>query len=190
MAEVVHDSLRYVTNADLHAMAVYLKEGPDRPGPAAVATATAADIQQGQRLYLANCAACHQDNGRGLTGAVPNLAGNAAIAADRPTDLILAVLQGIKGSFGYGQMPSYASVLNDRAAADIANYIRTSWHDKAPANVTPEMVAALRVTETGGAAGTEAVRDFDCPRIGSALFLARWPMPVRRILSRLGIVLC
>ena len=30
MAAVVHDSLRYLTNTDLHAIAVYLKAGTDR----------------------------------------------------------------------------------------------------------------------------------------------------------------
>jgi mono/diheme cytochrome c family protein len=165
MAEVVHDSLQFATDADLHAIAVYLKDGPARNGPAIV-PAAAAEIAQGKRLYLAECGSCHQDNGRGIAGVVPNLAGNTAIAEDRPTDLIVAVLQGLHRPDDGPQMPSFAGALDDRSIASIANYVRTNWQDHAPANVTPEMVAALRPVSDVGAAGSEAARAFDCPRVG------------------------
>jgi hypothetical protein len=64
-------------------------------------------------------------------------------------------------------MPSFAGALSDRNIADVANYVRASWADKAPADVTPAMVASLRAVANVGAAGTEASRDFDCPRVGS-----------------------
>jgi mono/diheme cytochrome c family protein len=169
MAEVVHDSLRYATDADIHAVAVYLKEGPDRPGPATTNVATIADLRAGQTLYLKNCAQCHQDNGRGIQGAIPDLAGNAVLAADRPTDMIVAILQGLQGTGGYGQMPSFAGALSDANVADIANYLRTAWGDKAPANVTPAMVSAARAQANVGAGGSEAAREFDCPRVGSGV---------------------
>ena len=168
MVDVVHDSLRYATEPDLHAIAVYLKEGPDRTGPPTTNVASAADLREGQRLYLENCGQCHQDNGRGIPGAVANLAGNAVLAADRPTDLIVAILQGLQGTGGYGRMPAFAGALHDQSIADIANYVRTAWGDKAPANVTPEMVAALRARSNVGAAGSEAAQDFDCPKVGTA----------------------
>jgi len=165
MAEVVHDSLQYATDPDIHAIAVYLKAGPARNG-LAVAALALADLAAGQRLYLAECGSCHQDNGRGIPGVVPNLAGNAAIAADRPTDLIVAVLQGLHGTGDAPQMPSFAGALNDQSVAAIANYIRATWQDHVPANVTPAMVAALRPVSNVGAAGSEAARAFDCPRVG------------------------
>lgn len=170
MAEVVHDSLRYATAADIHAIAVYLKEGPDRAAPATGATpaASAAGLAAGQKVYLANCAQCHQDNGRGIPGAVANLAGNAAIKAQNPNDVIVAVLQGLQGpGGGYGQMPGFAGALSDQDVANVANYIRTTWQNQAPANVTPAMVASARAVSRVGAAGTEAARDFDCPSVGT-----------------------
>lgn len=167
MAEVVHESLHYLTDEDVRAIAVFLKEGPERQNIVAASSATAADLRAGQHLYLANCAECHQDNGRGIPGAVPNLAGNAAVTADQPRDIIVAVLQGLQGTGGYGQMPSFAGALSDKNIADIANYIRAGWRNKAPANATPTMVASLRAVANVGAAGSEAARDFDCPRVGS-----------------------
>jgi mono/diheme cytochrome c family protein len=169
MAEVVHDSLRYATEADLRAIAVYLKEGPDRAAPPPGPGGSPASVKTGQTLYLANCAGCHQDNGRGIPGAIPNLAGNAALAAEQPNDVIVAVLQGLTGTGDYGQMPSFAGAFSDQQVADIVNYVRSSWHDKAPANATPALVASLRAKSNVGAAGTEAARDFDCPRVGSGV---------------------
>jgi hypothetical protein len=66
-------------------------------------------------------------------------------------------------------MPSFAGALGDQSIADIANYVRTAWGDKAPPNVTPAMVATLRAQSNVGAAGAEAAREFDCPRIGSGV---------------------
>ena len=166
MAEVVHDSLRYATPADLHAVAVFLKEGPDRTAPPPSSQATPAGLRAGQHLYLTNCAQCHQDAGSGLPGVIPNLAGNAAIAAAQPTDVIVAVLQGLHGKSL--QMPGFAGALSDQNVADLVNYIRTAWDGKAPGNATPAIVAGLRAQSNVGAAGTEAARDFDCPRVGAA----------------------
>jgi mono/diheme cytochrome c family protein len=169
MAEVVHDSMRYATEADLHAIATYLKAGPDRPQPLPASVATPVQLREGQHVYLANCAECHQDNGRGISGFVANLAGNAAIKAGQPNDVIVALLQGLQGTGGYGRMPSFAGALNDAQIAAVTNYLRVAWHDKAPANATPAMVATLRASTNVGAAGTEAARSFDCPAVGSSV---------------------
>src|SRR5205823_2581840 len=102
-------------------------------------------------------------------GAIPNLVGNAAITADQPTDIIVAVLQGLHGTGGYGQMPSFAGALSDKNIADVANYIRAGWRNKALPNATPAMVASVRAVSNVGAAGTETARAFDCPRVGSGI---------------------
>ncbi|MCX7356412.1 MAG: c-type cytochrome [Alphaproteobacteria bacterium] len=169
MAEVVHDSLQYMNNGDLQAMATYLKDGPDRPAPAPNADATKARLKAGQTLYLQNCAQCHQDNGRGIAGSIPNLAGNAAITAARPNDVVVAVLVGLKGTGNYGAMPSFAGALSDQNVADVANYIRASWANKAPTDATPALVSTLRSQSKLPADGTEAARAFDCPAVGGPL---------------------
>jgi mono/diheme cytochrome c family protein len=41
-------------------------------------------------------------------------------------------------------MPSFAGALSDGEIAAIANYVRTSWGNRASANATPALVARLR----------------------------------------------
>lgn len=169
MSEVVHDSISKLTPEDVRAIAVYLKEGPDRKGPDLTASATPASLKNGQVLYLNNCAMCHQANGAGIPGAIPNLAGNRAILADRPDDLVAAMLNGLKGTGGYGMMPAFAGALSDSQVADLANYIRTAWANKGVADTTPAMVADIRAASPLGLGGSEAARAFDCPKIGSGI---------------------
>ena len=169
MAEVVRDSTHYLTDADLTAMATYLKEGPRRVSPRPGSVATVAELRRGRTLYLENCAQCHQDHGIGIPGVVPSLAGNHAISANEPNDVILAVLGGLQGVGGtYANMPSFAGALGNQDIADIANYVRTAWTNNAPANATPALVARLRETSgVVGPAGSESARAFDCPRVGA-----------------------
>jgi len=168
MAEVVHDSLRYATMDDLTAVAEFLKSGPERVPSPAQQLATRSDLQRGQKIYLNNCAQCHQDKGRGISGVVPNLAANAAVNQDQPNDMIDAVLNGLHGTGNYGTMPSFAGALGDQDVADVVNYVRRGWGNKAPTNATPALVASLRKPEATGGAGSEAARAFDCPAVGSA----------------------
>jgi mono/diheme cytochrome c family protein len=168
MADVVHASLSHLTDADIDAIAIFLKSTPDRaPGPQPL-LATRADIRSGQQLYLDNCAQCHQSKGVGIPGAVPNLAGNRAVQAAKPNDVILAVLRGLPAHGGYGAMPSFAGALTDRQVADIVNYVRSGWGNQGPTDATATIVAGMRSAAGGGLAGTQAVQAFDCPAVGSA----------------------
>jgi mono/diheme cytochrome c family protein len=147
MHEVVHNSLRYMTDADLTAMAVYLKslppKGADSP---AMGVADAATLQ-GARLYVDNCGACHQSKGAGLPGAVPPLAGNPVVLASSPADLLSVVIGGVAGRGRYLAMPSFAGRLSDQDIATVANYVRTSW-----GNTTSSMVGAAQVATIRAAA--------------------------------------
>jgi mono/diheme cytochrome c family protein len=156
MAEVVHDSLRYVSTADLQAMAVFLKSGPERTPGLADQVASRSDLQHGQKLYLDNCAKCHQDNGRGIPGVIPNLAANAAVTSAQPNDVIDAVLNGLHGTRNHGTMPSFGGALKDQDVADIANYVRTGWRNNGPTNATPALVASLRSPGNADGAKSEA----------------------------------
>jgi len=144
MAGVVHNSLRYVSTADLQAMAVFLKSGPERRPTVADKVASRRDLQHGQRLYLENCSKCHQDNGRGFPGIVPNLAANAIVTSAHPDDVIDALLKSLHGTGNHGTMPSFAATLSDQDVADIANYVRSGWGNHAPTNATPALVASIR----------------------------------------------
>jgi mono/diheme cytochrome c family protein len=143
MAEVVQNSLSHLTDADLRAMAEYLKSlppdsrlrtGRQRPDPTRA---------QGAALYMDCCGGCHQATGAGIAGTVSPLAGNAAVTAPDPGNILQAVLLGIPAQFKYAAMPSFAK-LNDQEIADIANYVRGSWGNTAAPNATAAMAAKLR----------------------------------------------
>jgi len=144
MAEVVRNSLSYLTDADLTGIAEYLKSIPPesrlRTGRKPVDPTRA----HGAALYMDNCGGCHQASGRGLPGVFPPLAGNGVVVADDPNNILKVVDAGIKPRGGYIPMPSFKDRLTDQQVAEIANYIRTSWGNSAAPNVTSTMVAQMR----------------------------------------------
>jgi mono/diheme cytochrome c family protein len=148
MQEAVHDSLHRLTDADVHAMAVYLK---DQPGAEAAEHVSAAQFaagrfELGRRVYENNCSGCHQSDGKGMPGSVPALAGNAAVTAGEPWNVIMALLLGFPPQGTWGAMASFAQTLNDEQIADVANYVRTAWGNSAPPNATPWAVSTWRKT--------------------------------------------
>ncbi len=144
MAEVVRNSLSHLTDADLTAIADYLKSIPPesrlRTGRKPVDPTRA----RGAALYMDNCGGCHQASGRGLPGVFPPLAGNGVVVAADPNNILKVVDAGIKARGGYIPMPSFKDQLTDQQVAEIANYIRTSWGNSAAPNVTSAMVAKMR----------------------------------------------
>ena len=144
MAEVVHNSTSQLTDADLAAMGEYLKSlPPESPLRAARAVPQQSQVR-GASLYMDHCSACHQAKGRGMTGIFPPLAGNGAVIARDPGNVLQAILKGIPMRNGYVAMPSFASQLNDQQVADVANYVRTSWGNTAVASATAADAAKLR----------------------------------------------
>jgi mono/diheme cytochrome c family protein len=146
MAEVVHNSTSKLTDGDLAAMAEYLKTLPPESPLRAAKAAPPESQQRGAALYLDHCVACHQAKGRGMPGIFPPLAGNQAVIARDPGNVLQAVLNGIPMQNGYIPMPSFAGQLNDQQVADVANYVRTGWGNTAVANATAADVARLRAT--------------------------------------------
>ena len=49
--------------------------------------------QLGERIYSGNCVPCHQQNGAGIPGVYPSLAGSAVVTGD-PVELARWVMQG------------------------------------------------------------------------------------------------
>lgn len=144
MALVVKNSTSQMSDADLAAMATYLKDIPanstlrsGKPAPDATRTAGAA-------LYLDHCAACHQAGGRGMPGVFPPLAGNGVVVAADPGDILKVVLNGVPPQGKYMPMPGFANQLSDQQIADLSNYVRSSWGNGAAPNTTAAMVARLR----------------------------------------------
>ncbi|MDP9895184.1 mono/diheme cytochrome c family protein [Variovorax boronicumulans] len=144
MADVVFRSTQHLSEADLTAMAGYLKDLPDVPKPDEPArTSTpirrdAGTMARGGKIYDQRCAYCHGDQGQGATGAYPPLAGNRAVNMSPPTNLIQVVSHGgfLPSTAGnprpYG-MPPFGQVLDAAEVAAVLTYIRGSWgNDSAP----------------------------------------------------------
>ncbi|MBW7013667.1 c-type cytochrome [Pseudomonas sp. N040] len=145
MAEVVHNSLGFMTEDDLLAMAEYLKT---LPASSAMSPDYKPDttLAAGATTYVDNCSACHQAQGTGIPGVFPPLAGNPVVLAADANDILKVVLFGIPVQGGYIAMPGFGDKLNDQQIADLANYLRSSWGNGAAANATAAQVAVLRKT--------------------------------------------
>jgi mono/diheme cytochrome c family protein len=139
MAEVVLHSTQYLEPADLQAMAVYLKSLPQAAtdtDPREVRRAPASLLERGGKLYEQHCAACHGDQGQGVPGAYPALAGNRAVTQSVTANLVQVMLHGgfppatraRPRPFG---MPPFATTLSDADVAAVITYIRSSWKNAA-----------------------------------------------------------
>ncbi len=145
MAEVVHESLSHLTDADVHAIAAYLKATPPVADYAAKQPVPGTGPQLiGAGPYLNHCASCHQQDGRGLPGAIPPLADNGAVTAKGPENVIRVILAGHMALGSYAPMPAVGVDMANRDVADVTNYVRTMWSNGAPATANEDLVAAIR----------------------------------------------
>lgn len=157
MSDVVVHSMQYMSEADLTAIARYLKSLPasDPNNPpqqydkqVAQALWKGDDSKPGAAVYIDNCAACHRTDGHGYTRVFPALAGNPVLQSADATSLIHIVLKGgtlpaTHSAPSTFSMPPFAWRLSDQEVADVVNFIRSSWGNQA-SPVTPGDVAALR----------------------------------------------
>jgi mono/diheme cytochrome c family protein len=144
MQEVVHESLSHLTDADLRAMAVFLKHQTPSGAPVAPSPDKWPRQAGAAALYREQCGACHQNDGRGIPGTVPALKGDDLVTAAEPYSIIMAMLDGFPPQGQWGAMGSFAHTLNDEQIADVANYVRTAWGNGAQPNATPWGVTSLR----------------------------------------------
>jgi mono/diheme cytochrome c family protein len=144
MAEVVHNSLQYLSDSDLQDMAEYLKAIPPESPLRTGRRRPDATRAQGAKLYLDHCVGCHQSMGRGILGVFPPLAGNGVVLAPDPADILKVILLGIPSQNGLIAMPSFAASMTDPQVAALANYVRTSWGNSGPPDATSSEVAGLR----------------------------------------------
>jgi mono/diheme cytochrome c family protein len=105
---------------------------------------------RGKKIFLANCAVCHQPDGNGAAGqGYPPLAGSEIVngGSRRPGMIVLKGLQGpitVKGQkFGTAVMQPWDKTLNDQKISDVLTYVRSEWGNNA-SPVTAEQIAALR----------------------------------------------
>jgi mono/diheme cytochrome c family protein len=113
------------------------------------------DAAKGEKLFIVNCAACHQATGLGVPGAFPPLAKSAWVTGPEER-IIKAVLAGLAGEIEVngvkynGNMPNIGAGLKDAQIAHIATYVRQAWGNVA------EPVMDTKVAEVRKAIGNRA----------------------------------
>jgi mono/diheme cytochrome c family protein len=140
MAEVVLQSTQHLSASDLRATAVFLKALPQRPAETADAPVTMSTrvAERGAKLYENHCAQCHGQQGEGIAGAYPALAGNRAVTMPLTANLVQVVLNGGFAPATAGNprpfgMPPYATFLSDADVAAVLSHIRGAWGNRAAA---------------------------------------------------------
>ncbi len=102
----------------------------------------------GKATYLQNCAACHQPDGKGLTGAFPPLAGADWLKGKTPAEIAATVLTGLTGEVvvngqTYNSVMPAQSHLSDAEIAAAISYVLANWNNPG-GSITAEEVKAQR----------------------------------------------
>ncbi len=156
MKDVIENSTSKMTDTDLKAIAVYLKER-GAAGSAAPTPLPASDARMvaGRAIYTDTCSACHTNDGGGIAHMFPKLAGSVIATQDDPSSLIRIIIAGGRSAATDARptspaMPSLGFRLNDDQVAAVVTYVRNAWGNAA-APVTADTVKQLRhdVTAAG-----------------------------------------
>jgi mono/diheme cytochrome c family protein len=151
MAEVVQHSTMYLSDADLRAIATYLKDLPGDDGTHPSEQKASGDrdaLARGKLIYIDQCAGCHMEDGAGVPGVFPPIKGNSGLHAHDPKSLVRLVIEGA-GSVktpehpeGFA-MPAFGAKLTDAEIAELLSYVRASFGNQAD-SVSAGKVASVR----------------------------------------------
>jgi mono/diheme cytochrome c family protein len=140
MSETINLSTSKMTDEDLKAIAIYLKDPPGQQQNRPAATSAAPDqgvMKAGAQIYADECSGCHTSDGKGVPGLFPALSGAAVVQQSDPTTLLHVVLRGAL-SVGTDRaptaaaMPAFGWILKDSQVAAVVTYIRNAWGNAAP----------------------------------------------------------
>jgi len=112
-----------------------------------------ASSERGKGIYMQTCMACHQPTGLGIPGAFPPFDGSEWVVGDTRR-LVALVLKGYTGPItvkgvNYNNIliavDTQFPILKENAKlADVLNYIRTAWSNKADTAITPDFIQKIR----------------------------------------------
>jgi cytochrome c oxidase subunit 2 len=95
-------------------------------------------VARGAKVYAANCAACHQPNGKGA-GPIKPLDGSPVVVDADKLKQVAVVLHGQNN----GTMPAWKQ-LSDTEIAAVVTYTKNNWSNKTGQLVQPADVLAAR----------------------------------------------
>jgi mono/diheme cytochrome c family protein len=172
MGEAVEHSFQYLSDADLNAIATYVRTVPAIRDPAdrssrfsfgkassdlgvlrgKSAISADAGTASGAELFQGSCASCHAPLGQGSKdGYYPSLFSNSALGSSNPNNLIATILNGVNRTTAKGQayMPGFASgadglaALTDPEIVLLGNYL-LEHYGRSGIALTAAQVAEVR----------------------------------------------
>lgn len=93
-------------------------------------------MSMGEKVYTANCAACHQPTGMGIPGAFPALNGSPMVTSDKAAHIDMVVI-GKPGT----AMAAFGKQLSDLDIAAVVTFERNAWDNKTGDVVQPADIA-------------------------------------------------
>lgn len=96
-------------------------------------------MARGEKVYNANCAACHQRNGEGMPPAFPSLVDSQVVAGPVARHLD-SVVNGVPRT----AMQGFGNRLSDEDLAAVVTYTRNAWGVESGDLVTPGDVASFK----------------------------------------------
>jgi len=100
-------------------------------------------IARGEKVFTANCAACHQPNGKGVPGTFPALDGSKVVTGPKDGQ-IKTVLNGVMKNGQPTAMPAWKDTLSDTDIAAVITYTRNAWSNHTGETIQPAEVKAAR----------------------------------------------
>jgi len=157
MSEVVDNSLRYLTEPDIKAIATYLKSVPADADGTNEAAAPTPKIQKsvgehvaekndlGLTVFEGACIGCHQFSGKGAVSNYASLVGSRTANDPAGTNASQALIEGTRLHFAKTAsfMPNFDAGYSDHEIASVVNYLTGRFGERS-SSLTASEVAKRR----------------------------------------------
>lgn len=136
MVDVVMQSTRYLSQADLAAMAHYIKTLPPLSQNDAHVDHAVTELAEGEVIYTVHCGSCHLSSGEGAEGLGVSLVQNPIVQAPDPASLLNVILYGPHlpqrpFSVDRSNMKAFGKRLSDHDIAALTSYLRQAFGNRA-----------------------------------------------------------
>jgi cytochrome c oxidase subunit 2 len=98
---------------------------------------------RGEKVYAANCVACHQANGKGVPPAFPPLDGSKLVLGPKAAQIDV-VLNGVVKGGTPTPMAAFGKQLNNVELAAVITFTRNNWGNKTGETIQPADIKARR----------------------------------------------